>query len=271
MLLITGGAGGVATMLRPHLRAAGLALRLFDRRMPEDVGPDEVVLGDLADTDRLTAAVQGCDAVIHLAGCVSDAPWTELVAGSVTGCIALFEAARAAGVSRVVYASSNHAVGMHPRSRRLDESVALRPDSRYGVGKAFGELLGAFFADKYDMRVLCIRIGSAANEPIDRRRLSIWISPRDLAQLVLIGLRNPALRFAVVYGVSDNARSFYDNRVAELLGYQPQDRAEEYATEILLDDPYPASDKPPAPGEFAQGGDFAQGEFVGDPTRLRQW
>ena len=107
--------------------------------------------------------------------------------------------------------------------------------------------------------------------PVDRRRLSIWVSPRDLAQLVLIGVTNPALRYAVVYGVSDNARSFYDAAAAYRLGYRPRDRAEDYATPILARDPYRATDAAPRPGEFAQGGDFAQAEFVGDPACLHEW
>jgi uronate dehydrogenase len=181
------------------------------------------------------------------------------------------EAARAAGVERLVFASTNHAVGMYPRWRRLRAETTPRPDSRYGVTKAFGELAGAFFADKYGLRVLCIRIGSVAPAPLDRRRLSIWISPRDLAQLVHIGVEHPALRFAVVYGISDNARSFYDDAAARALGYRPQDRAEDHAAAILARDPYPPADAPPDAGEVAQGGDFAAAEFAGDPGRLLEW
>ena len=270
-LLITGGAGRVATLLRPHLREAGLALRLLDRRAPADPAHDETVICDLADERGLREAMAGCSAVLHLAGCTTDEAWDEQVAGNVTGCIAVFEAARAAGVARVIYGSTNHVVGMYPRTRRVSDTAMLRPDSRYGVTKAFGELLGALFADKYGMRVLCIRIGSAEPAPVDRRRLSIWVSPSDLAQLVLIGVRHPALRFAVVYGTSDNARSFYDNDSAYRLGYRPRDRAEGYAEAIVARDPYPPAGTAVAPGEFAQGGDFVDGEFVGDPARLLEW
>ncbi|UFN48278.1 NAD(P)-dependent oxidoreductase [Roseomonas sp. OT10] len=269
-LLITGGAGRVATLIRPHLRTAGMRLRLLDRQPVEDLEADEeAVSADLSDPEALRAAMAGCGAVLHLAGCTTDAPWPEQIADSVAGCANLFEAARAAGVERVVYASSNHAVGFYPRDRRVGSDVTLRPDSRYGVGKAFGELLGAFFADKYGMRVLAIRIGSAEPAPLDRRRLSIWISPRDLAQLVRIGVTHPGLRFAAVYGVSDNARSFYDNGVAEALGYRPLDRAEDHAAAILARDPPPAVPLPA--GEVAQGGTFAEAGFVGDPARLREW
>jgi uronate dehydrogenase len=267
-LLVTGGAGRVSTLIRPHLREAGFTLRLLDRRAPTDPGQDETVLCDLSNEAGLRQAMSGCSAVLHLAGCATDAGWQEQVAGNVTGCIAVFEAARAAGVQRVIYASSNHVVGMYPRFRRLASDAVVRPDSRYGVTKAFGELVGSLFADKYDLRVLCIRIGSAEPAPVDRRRLSIWISPYDLAQLVVIGATHPELRFAVVYGVSDNARSFYDNVDAHRLGYRPRDRAEDHAAPILARDPCPSPGSEVDPGEFAQGGDFARGEFVGDPARL---
>ena len=267
-LLITGGAGRVATFLRPHLRVAGFALRLLDRRAPVDPGPDETIECDLSDEDGLRQAMAGCGAVLHLAGCATDAAWDEQLAGNVSGNIAVFEAARATGVERVIYASSNHVVGMYPRFRRVSDAVPVRPDSRYGVTKAFGEMVGALFADKYGLRVLCIRIGSAEPEPVDRRRLSIWVSPEDLAQLVVIGVTHPSLRYAVVYGVSDNARSFYDNETAYRLGYRPQGRSEDHAAQILSRDPYPPVGADVAPGEFAQGGDFVDGEFAGNPARL---
>jgi|tagenome__1003787_1003787.scaffolds.fasta_scaffold20476395_2 uronate dehydrogenase len=270
-LLITGGGGRVAMLVRPYLRQAGLKLRLLDRNPIAELGEDEEVVCDLADQDSLRAAMSGCTAVLHLAGCTTDAPWEDQIAGNVSGCIGVFEAARAAGVERVIYASSNHVVGMYPRNRRLTAAAPFRPDSRYGITKAFGELLGAFFADKYGLRVLCIRIGSAEPRPVDRRRLSIWLSSRDLAQLVAIGVRKPDLRYAVVYGISDNARSFYDASEADRLGYQPLDRAEDYAAAILEQDPYPALDAALSPGEFAQGGAFVEGEFVGSPKRLSEW
>ncbi|MGV7213716.1 NAD-dependent epimerase/dehydratase family protein [Bradyrhizobium sp. UFLA05-112] len=270
-LLLTGGAGSVARMTIPHLRRAGFKLRLLDRSKFIESSEDEQVVCDLADQNGLRAAMSGCRAVLHLAGCTTDAPWQDQIAGNIEGCIAVFEAARATGVERVIYASSNHVVGMYPRNRRLSADSPLRPDSRYGVTKAFGELLGAFFAAKYGLRVLCIRIGSAEPEPIDRRRLSIWLSPRDFAQLVAIGVRKPDLRYAVAYGVSDNARSFYDGAEADVLGYRPLDRAEDYAAAIIEKDPYPAMDAILRPGEFAQGGSFVDGEFVGSPSRLSEW
>src|SRR5260370_37821663 len=145
----------------------------------------------------------------------------------------LFEAARRARVKRIIMATSNHAVGFYPRDRKIDHRVVPRPDSRYGVSKAFAEALASLYADKHGIGFLCIRIGNFGSKPIDKRRLSIWISPRDLTQLVRIGLEHPAIRYEIVYGVSINQRSWYDNSNAERLGYRPQDDCEPYAEAVL--------------------------------------
>ena len=271
---ITGAAGLVGTVLRRQLRAAGYRLRSLDLRPILDPAPDEVTaVVDVADEAALSPHLQGVDAVVHLAACTTDAPWPEHLRLSVQGCVSVFEAARAAGVRRVVYASSHHVVGLHPRAPHgpaLGSVATLRPDSRYGVGKAFGETVGAFYAGKYDMAVLAIRIGNVNTRPIDRRRLGNWISERDLAQLVRIGIEHPDLMFEIVYGISDASGRHYDNAVAYRLGYAPQDSSDGW------DDTVAGEDPPPAPGsaaaasaaELSLGGGFAQSEFVGDARRL---
>ena len=181
----------------------------------------------------------------------TEAPWEVIRDVNFAGTFNLFEAARRQGVKRIVFATSNHAVGYYKRDQVIDHEVVVRPDSRYGLSKAFGEALGALYADKHGLGVLCIRIGNVNDRPIDGRRLAIWISPRDLTQLVRIGLERPGLHFEIVYGVSDNARSWYDNRNAFRLGYQPEDRGEDFAEAVLADEP--AVD-PDDPGEIYQGG-----------------
>ena len=143
-----------------------------------------------------------------------EGPWETILQSNIIGCYNLFEAARRKGVKRVVFASSNHAVGFYPRYHRIGIDVTVRPDSRYGVSKAFGEALGSLYADKHGLRVLCLRIGNVGDKPLDKRRLSIWISPEDLAQLVRIGLEHPDLRFEIFYGASNNER--------DLVGQQPR-------------------------------------------------
>lgn len=268
-ILITGAAGMVGTALCNDLRERGYRLRLLDLNHPSRAQTGEpVFVGSIADPALLREATAGVGGVLHLAGCTSDAAMDQQIAGNIVGASNVFEAARLNGVERVVFASSHHVVGYYPRRRRLDANVVLRPDSRYGLTKGFGEQLGAFYADKYGMRNLAIRIGFANHEPVDRRRLSIWISWRDLAQLVDIGFSNPALRFAVVYGISNNDRSFFDNSAAFALGYRPGDNAEAFAEKVLKANPPEDEGKV---GTHVIGGHFANGEFEGSFERIYEW
>jgi uronate dehydrogenase len=169
-----------------------------------------------------------------------------------------FEAARQAGVKRIVMATSNHAVGFYPRSQTIDHRVTVRPDSRYGVSKAFSEALASLYSDKHEIGFLCVRIGNYGTEPIDSRRLSIWISPRDLTQLVRIGLEHPDVRYEIVYGVSGNHRSWYDNSNAHRLGYQPEDDSEPQALQVLSAEAGQPSNRV---ADKYQGGTFAAQEY----------
>src|SRR5207245_10993453 len=143
-------------------------------------------------------------------------------------------------------------------NKTIDHRVYPKPDSRYGVSKVFGEALGSLYADKYGMQVFMIRIGHVNPKPIDKRRLSLWLSPRDLAQLVSIGIDHPDIKFEIVYGISANKRAWYDNSNANRLGYRPQDDSEIYAAEVLAREP-PSGD---AIAEMHQGGVFCTAEEV---------
>jgi uronate dehydrogenase len=264
-ILLTGAKGGVAGMLRPYLRTMCDELVLSDRQPIEDAAAGErVVLAELTEPAAVAAACAGAQAVIHLGGYSVEGPWEAIHSANIVGLWTLFEAARDAGVERVIFASSNHAMGFYRRRDRIGVDEPVRPDSRYGVSKAFGEAVGAFFADKYGMRVMSIRIGNVGSKPIDKRRLSIWLHPEDLAQLCRIGLEHPDLHHAIVYGESLNERSWWDNRSAYRLGYAPVHRAETYAAEALA-----AQVELPADpvGDMFQGGTFCSMEFKGDLTR----
>ena len=268
-ILITGAAGIVGTGLRRELASSFTSQRLFVRKPIDNLAPgEEVAVGDITDRDSLRRAMDGVKGIIHLAGCTTDADIEQQIEGNVRGAFNVYEAAREAGVERVVFASSHHVVGYYPRMRRIGSNVVLRPDSRYGLFKCFGEQAGAMFADKYGLRVLCIRIGYVDDQPVDRRRLSIWSSWRDLAQLVRIGLTHPDLRYAVVYGVSNNTRGFFDNEAAFRLGYRPQDDAEVYASDVLAKS---APEDVDLVGTHAMGGWGANNEFVGSVERIYEW
>ncbi|HVB48163.1 MAG TPA: NAD(P)-dependent oxidoreductase [Burkholderiales bacterium] len=264
-ILLTGAAGGVGIHLRRELTGR-YALRLSDLRPLKPLAPGETfVRGDIARLSDMLHATKGVDAIVHLGGYSVEGSWPAIHRANIVGCYQVFEAARRNGVKRMVFASSNHAVGFYRRDQVIDQRVAPRPDSRYGVSKVFGEALASLYADKYGMQVLCLRIGNVNPAPIDRRRLSIWVSPRDLAQLVAIGIEHPDIRFEIAYGVSGNARSWYDNWNAARLGYRPRDDSEAYAAEVL------ARERPGDPrAETCQGGAFVHVEEVENPAALRR-
>jgi uronate dehydrogenase len=265
-VLLTGAAGDVGRRLRKLLGSV-YELRLSDIKTPADLRADErFVPADLADLAQVEAAVDGVEGIIHLGGFSVEGPWETILQSNIIGCYNLFEAARRKGVKRVVFASSNHAVGFYPRHRRIGTDVTVRPDSRYGVSKAFGEALGALYADKHGLGVLCLRIGHVLDAPADRRRLSIWLASEDLAQLVRIGLEHPELRFEIFYGVSNNERTWWDNSRAYIYGYRPTGRAEDHRDAALAEQ---ATLAPDAIGDFFQGGPFCSDEF--DAERDDVW
>jgi uronate dehydrogenase len=253
-------------MIRPLLRGVYPSIRLSDIVEIATERAEEFVQADLADLAACERLCAGVDGVIHLGASSVEDRWEPVLSNNIVGCYNLFEAARRQGVPRIVFATTNHVVGFYRRQRTIDHTAMPRPDSRYGVSKAFGEALGRMYADKYGLRVFNIRIGNVALRPADRRRLSIWISPRDLVQLMRIGLEHPEIHFEVVYGVSDNARAWYDNGNAFRLGYAPVDRAEDYANAATEADLALASDPI---GEQFQGGGFCTMEFAGDVRRIR--
>lgn len=261
-ILITGAAGDVGSHLRREL-AGKYNLRLSDIRPIAALAPGEkFVRGDIAKMADALRVSKGVDAIVHLGGFSVEGPWDMILRANIVGCYNLFEAARRNGVKRVLFASSNHATGFYKRDQKIDHRVYPRPDSRYGVSKVFGEQVGSLYADKYGLEVLCMRIGNVTPAPPDKRRLSNWISPRDFARLVTVGIDNPNISFEIVYGVSGNKRSWYDNSNAQRLGYRPQDDAEQFADAVL------AREKPGDPrAEMYQGGNFVFAEIGGDPNR----
>jgi uronate dehydrogenase len=263
-ILITGAAGDVGSHLRREL-AGKYALRLSDIRPVKKLAPGETsVRGDIARLTDMLRVTKGVDAIVHLGGFAVEGPWDAILRANIVGFYNTFEAARRNGVKRLLFATSNHATGFYRRDQTIGHRVYPKPDSRYGVSKVFGEQLGSLYADKYGMEVFCIRIGNVNPAPVDKRRLSLWLSPRDLAQLVQIGIEHPDIRFEIVYGVSGNKRSWYDNSNAQRLGYKPQDDSEPYAADVL------AKEKPGADprSETYQGGNFVLAEIGGDPSRV---
>ncbi|MGO4524864.1 NAD-dependent epimerase/dehydratase family protein [Microvirga sp. 2MCAF35] len=231
-ILITGAAGRLGTILRRSLAGQCELVRLSDIVPMEPAGAGEQIVScDLADEAAVRGLCEGVDAVIHLGGLPYETGWSEMLRTNIGGTVNLYEGARHAGVERVIFASSNHATGMYPNDRTLSGESSPRPDSRYGLTKAFGEDVAALYAYKHGIRSLCLRIGSCLPKPDNRRALSTWLSQDDFVRLVQVGLTADYVH-EIVYGVSRNTRSWWDNSAAHRLGYEPRDNAEDYAAEV---------------------------------------
>jgi uronate dehydrogenase len=265
-ILLTGASGGVGTRLRQLLPPIYPDLLLSDLKAPADLAASEkFIAADLADLAAVEAVCEGVDGIIHLGGFSVEGPWDAILQANIIGCYNLFEAARKKGVKRVIFASSNHAVGFYPRHTRIGPDVTARPDSRYGVSKVFGEAVGALYADKHGLKVTCIRIGNFGDVPLDHRRLSIWLKPEDLVQLCRIGLEHPGIHFEVLYGASYNERAWWDNSRAYELGYRPTGRAEDFREHAMAEQ---AKLKPDPVADFYQGGAFCSIEFDADAGKV---
>jgi uronate dehydrogenase len=261
-ILITGAAGDIGTRLRKLLKGVYPQIRISDISIPADVGPDEEFIpADLSDYAQVKKITAGIDGIVHLGGISIEGSWDAIHKSNIVGCYNLFEAAYRAGVKRVVFASSNHVVGFYPRAQKIGVNVTVRPDSRYGVSKAFGEALGSLYADKHGLSVTCIRIGNVNDTPLDKRRLSIWVKPDDLAQLIRIGLEHPDIHFEIFYGASNNEAGWWDNSNAHRFGYRPLARSQDFQTQALA-----AQEKLPSDpiGDRFQGGPFCSDEYDAD-------
>jgi uronate dehydrogenase len=263
-ILITGAAGGIGTSMRKLLKGF-YSIRASDIRKPDNLAADEdFVQADLADYAAAEKICAGIDGIVHLGGQSVEGSWQQVLNANIIGCRNVFEAAYRQGVKRVVFASSNHAIGFYRRTRKIGVDVPVRPDSRYGVSKVFGEAMGSLYSDKHGLRVTCLRIGNFGEAPIDERRLSIWLSPEDCAQLMRIGLDHPDIRFEIFYGVSDNAKSWWDNSNAARFGYKPKGVAENFRQQAMA----AQAKLPPDPvGDRYQGGTYTSDEYDADRKR----
>lgn len=197
-ILITGADGTIGSMLRQALRRPGRHLRLLDLMTQTELQADEdaqLIVGSFLDPDLMREACENVDVVIHLGGlATSGYTWNEYLDVNIDGTEVVLEAARNARVPRVIYASSNHAVGFHSLSKvtPVPDYLPARPDSFYGVSKAASESLCSLFHDRYGIDAICLRIGTYRERPPDRRSLWSWLSPGDCARLFEAAIAAPA-------------------------------------------------------------------------------
>ena len=256
LILLTGASGTLGRMLAPRLARKGYALRLSDIHAFPDPLPQGAafVPADLADEPAVREIVRGADAIVHLGGISVEKPFRTIIDANILGLTHLFEAARAQR-QRIVFASSNHAIGFYERGETLSARDPLRPDGYYGLSKAYGEMLGRMMFDKHGLESVHMRIGSCLPEPTEARHLSTWLSHDDFERLVVAALEAEVTGHAIVWGVSANRQSWWGEDDAARIGYVAQDDAERFA---------PLPEQGDAVTRRFQGGSFTAQDYTRD-------
>jgi NAD+ dependent glucose-6-phosphate dehydrogenase len=230
-VLITGAAGRIGSELAERLKDR-YSLRLhYNRSIPDNIPVDDYVVANIANYDEVAPAMDGIDSVVHLAGEPSTtATWEGAHEANIVGGYNVYESARRAGVRRIVFASTNHVMGMYDRDTDwpIYADRPVRPDSLYGVSKAFGEILGRHYYDRYGMSFICLRIGWFLHEPHDEIARYMWLSPRDCAQIVWRSIESD-VGYGIFYAISANSNRKWDITDSIVhLGYRPEDDADRH-------------------------------------------
>jgi nucleoside-diphosphate-sugar epimerase len=234
-VLITGAAGRIGSSLAEQLKDRYDLRVHYHHTIPENPPVADQIIADISVYDQIAPALAGMDAVVHMAGEPSTrATWESVRARNIDGTYNVLEAARQHGVKKVIFASTNHVMGMYDRDQQwpIYANQPVRPDSLYGVSKAFGEALGRHYHDQFGLSVICLRIGWFLPEPRDEIGRWMWLSPRDCAQVTWRAIESD-VGFGVFYAISRNNRRHWDiTDTMNRLGYEPQDDAEAFADEL---------------------------------------
>jgi uronate dehydrogenase len=253
-ILLTGAAGGIGKVLRERIKSWAEVIRLSDLAdLGEARDGEEIVRCDLADRDAVLKLMEGVDAVLHFGGISTEAPFEAIMQANILGVANLYEAIHKAGVKRVVFASSNHAVGYYKQTDIIDANDPTRPDSFYGVSKCFGESMSRYYYDRFGIETVCIRIGSSFPAPINKRMMITYFSYDDLVEMLRCSLFTPRVGHTIAFGMSDNDGKWWDNRYASHLSFRARDSSRVFA------DRFPdSSDFPPKDDVIStyQGGKF---------------
>jgi nucleoside-diphosphate-sugar epimerase len=239
--VVTGAAGTIGSALRAALHERDIELVSTDVRPTLPAGPnDRVVIADLADLGALTELCEGADGVIHLGGIPDEADFHDLATVNIVGTYHVLEAARRAGVPRVVYASSNRLTGMYTAGTMVSPEMPVRPDGFYGVSKAAGEALCHLYADKFGIGTIAVRIGSYEQRPHSARTQRTWLSPADAVRAFVAAMTTTDAT-AVFYAVSANDSRWWDLDAGTAIGFVPEDNAADWGPIDPIDARLPQS------------------------------
>jgi uronate dehydrogenase len=231
-VLVTGAAGHIGKNLVKAIHQ-DYELVLTDIKQDEEL--DKLGLfqqADLAVLEEVEQLAKGVDAIVHLGGIATESTYEQINRNNFNGTYHIYEAARKHGIKRIVFASSNHAVGFQPINQSIGPDASHLPDTYYGSSKAFGENLANMYHKKHGIETASLRIGSYLEKPSEHRNLNTWISVRDMNQLIVCSLETEQIGTSVFYGVSSLHNDYFDNRDAAKIGYDPEDNPEDYREEI---------------------------------------
>jgi uronate dehydrogenase len=253
-ILLTGAAGGLGKILRDRIKPWADVVRLSDI---SDMGAaregEEIVQCDLSDKAAVFQLLEGVEAVLHFGGISTENTFENIMFANIQGTYNVYEAAHRHGVRRIVFASSNHAIGFHKTTEHLDADSPTRPDSMYGLSKVFGEQLARYYWDRAGIETVCLRIGSSFPEPKNPRMMVTWFSYDDLVEALRCSLMAPRVGHTILYGMSDNDGVWWDNRKAGHLGFHPKDSSRQFKHMFPDTGAYPAPDDA---ATLYQGGGF---------------
>lgn len=253
-LLLTGAAGGIGAVLRTKLAPMAETLRISDiADLGEAASNEEIVYCDLSKEDEVLSLVDGCDGIVHFGGISVEKSWSLIRPANIEGVYNVYEAARKTGCRRILFASSNHAVGFYKQTDYIDDKALQRPDGIYGVSKVFGEAMASMYHDKFGIETAIVRIGSCFPEPINHRMMATWMSYDDFTALIDRIFKIPRLGCPIIYGISNNDRTWWDNSGTAYIGWHPKDNGQSF--EAALDKAMPRPG-PDAPDAVYQGGYF---------------
>lgn len=262
---LSGADGQLGTLLRKSLLQDGFLLKSagYEALPPPYCENEEIVLGNLAERAVADKLLSGVDVLIHMAGSSVERPLDEIITNNLDALYQIYEGARRHKVRRIIFASSNHAIGMHSVNDPLETDCDFRPDSLYGLSKMWGEGMARLYWDKHGIESVCIRIGSCLERPQEIRHLSTWLGHDDFVHLIRQSVTVPDVGFVVVWGVSANQRNYWSNSKAAVLSYVPVQNAEDYAHEFAA----VADLRDPVAMRY-QGGAFASRDFTSAEQRI---